>query len=122
MKPKYIPTKETASLFDALCNSNPAELEKWLLSQGLSDYPDDPVCLASLPAEEWVNNCKVLPTPAIQRYIASDDALDDHTIDMMELALEKNYNVAAPWCITSIRSGSVENGDLAVDYFYLLKE
>lgn len=122
MNPKHPPSEETASLIDALANSDPAELEKWLSSQGFPDHPDDPVCLASVPPESWVDNCKVLPTPAIQRYVASDDTLTNHTIDMMELALEKAYQIAAPWCITSMRSGSEENGNLAVDYFYLLKE
>jgi hypothetical protein len=122
MNPKALPSEVTISLIDALSNSDPEELEKWFLSQGFPAHPDDPVCLASFPTEAWVNNCKVLPTPAIQRYIESEDVLNNHTIDMMELALEKNYNVAAPWCITSMRSGSEENGDLAVDYFYLLKE
>ena len=120
MKRKSIPSKEASALLDALMNS--AELEKWLLSQGLSDYPDDPVCLSLLPSDAWVDNGKVLPIPAIQRSIESDDILSNHTIDMMELALEKSYNVSAPWCITSMLKGSEENGDLAVEYFYLLKE
>lgn len=64
------------------------------------------------------DNCKVLPTPAICRYLAAEDELSDATIDSMELALERDYNIRPPWFIGSFRS----NKGKALDYFYLLRE
>lgn len=121
MNPKQTPPEFIESLLNAIGNPDPAELEAWLASQG---YPsdDEPVCLAAIPPDQWVDNCKVLPTPAIQRYLASGDTLTNHTIDMMECALETAYQVTAPWCITSMRTGSEDEGNLNVDYFYLLAE
>jgi hypothetical protein len=120
-KMKPIPDPDTISLFDAISNPDPGELESWLKNHGFPT-DDEPVCLAAIHPDQWTDNCKVMPTPAIQRYIESGDILTDHTIDMMELALEKAYQTEAPWCIVSMRSGSEEAGTLNLDYFYLIKE
>lgn len=121
MKPKPTPNPDMLPLLDAIANPDPAELEAWLKSQGFPT-DDEPACLAAIPPHLWTDNRKVLPTPAILRYLDSDDTLTDHTIDMMEEALETAYQVTSPWCIVSIRDGSQEEGDLAVRYFYLLHE
>ncbi len=119
MKP--IPDPDTLSLLNAISNPDPFELETWLKHHGFPTG-DEPVCLAAIPCEKWTEFCKVLPTPAVQRYIESGDVLTDHTIDMMELALEKSYHTEAPWCIVAMRNGAEKNGDLGVQYFYLIKE
>lgn len=115
-------SRPDTSLVDALSNPDPQELEKWLIAQGFPHCPDDPVCLASFAEADWIDNCKVMATPAITRYLASGDTLTNHTIDMMECALETAYKVGNGWCIVSIRDGSEDDGDLAVRYFYLLRD
>ena len=106
----------------AVFSTDPKAWDEWSRKMGFQPNPDLPICLANLPPEEWIENCKVLPPPAIQRYLDSDDTLTTHTIDMMELAMERDYKLLPPWCITSIRSGTEEDENLAVEYFYLLKD
>jgi hypothetical protein len=122
MKPKRIPSPDELAMLEAMANPDPAAWDSWVKSQGLQPDPDLPVCLATIPPDQWIENSKVLPTPAIARYLESDDTLTDHTIDMMELAIEKAYQVSEPWCIVSIRDGAEGQGNLAVRYFYLLRE
>jgi hypothetical protein len=120
MKPKRIPTPDELAFFDAFLDET--KWQQYLQSHGIKDDPDLPVCLATVPTAAWIDYCKVLPTPAIARYLQSDDTLTDHTIDCMEMAIETAYQVKPPWCITSIRDGTEEDGNLSVRYFYLLKE
>jgi hypothetical protein len=54
--------------------------------------------------------------------LASGDVLTDHTIDMMEIAIENAYQVTSPWYVTSMRDGSEESGDLQVRHFSLMRE
>jgi hypothetical protein len=61
---------------------------------------------------------KVLPTPAVCKYLATGDELSTETIDSMEIALERDYNIQAPWFITSVRGP----GGKSLEYFYLLCE
>lgn len=120
MTPKRIPTDNELAMLDAMTDTD--AWNAWVRSQGYKPDPDLPVCLANVPRNQWEDNVKVLATPAVQRYLDSDDTLTNHIIDMMELAMEKAYQVTAPWCITSIRTGGERKGDLAVKYFYLLRE
>jgi hypothetical protein len=56
------------------------------------------------------------------RYLTSGDTLSDHTIDMMEEAMETSCGVESSWYITSIRTGSEENENLSVAHFSLHRE
>lgn len=122
MTTKRHPGEAEFTMLDAAFSKNPEDWDNWVRAQGLQPDPDLPVCLASFPPEAWVDCCKVLPTPAVQRYLDSGDTLTNHAIDMMELALERDYGVSAPWCVVSHRKGREADGTLAVDYFYLLQE
>jgi hypothetical protein len=101
------------------------ELRETLIALGIdpdeisNDPPED---LTAVPRDQWLDCTRVIAPPAILRYLQSGDTLTDHTIDMMELAIEKWIGAEAPWCITSMRDGREKDGDLAVRYFYLLKE
>jgi hypothetical protein len=120
MKPKRIPSTDELAFFDAFLDE--AKWQQYLKKQGIKDDPDLPTHLASVPPADWIDYCKVMPTPAIARYLESDDTLTDHTIDCMEMAIETAYKVMPPWCITSMRDGTEEDGNLSLRYFYLLKE
>jgi hypothetical protein len=78
--------------------------------------------LSAIPKDQWYKCCEVTPPAAILRYLQSGDTLTHHTINMMEIAIEKTCGVDAPWYITSMRDGTEEDGNLSVRYFYLLKE
>ena len=87
------------------------------------DFSDlGPENIAAIPQDQWEDCTQVAPPPAIQRYLDSDDILTNHTIDMMELAMEKVFGVAAPWFITCIRDGSEDDGSLAVNRFILMRD
>ena len=94
------------------------------LRSGVPDTLPRLVDLSRIPPEKFdeYDCARVTITPALQRYLASGDALTNHVIDQMEIYLEKAYGVADPFYITSVRKGSEENGDLQVDYFYLSRE
>ena len=62
---------------------------------------------------------KLIPPEPIQRYLDSGDVLSDHTIDQMELAMEKTAGISHPAYITSFREGTEKKGNLSVKYFYL---
>ena len=109
-------------MLDALFSPDPDAWDNWARSQGFEPDPDLPVCLANVPREEWVELSKVLPSPAIQRYLDSGDTLTNKTIGCMEMAIERDYGVAPPWYIDCERSGREDDGDLAVDCFRLGKE
>lgn len=102
------------------------ELHEVLSALGIDpteDFSDlRPEDISATPRDQWEDCTEVIPPPSILRYLASDDTLTDHTIDMMELAIEKAYKVTSPWFITSTRSGSAENGDLKVKRFTLMRE
>lgn len=106
--------------------STDADFRQLLIDLGMDpdeDYSDlGPEDLSAIPKDQWEPCMKVTPPAAILRYLASGDTLTDHTIDMMELAMEKAYGMESPWCITSMRSGTEGEGTLAVNYFYLLRE
>ena len=60
----------------------------------------------------------VQPTSGIASYLASGDPLTDDAINSMELALEREYRIEAPYFITSKRVGT-SSKDLKVIHFYL---
>ena len=119
MTAKRHPSDTEFAMLDAMFSDNPEAWDNWVRSQGYQPDPDLPVCLASIPPDQWVNNSKVLPTPGVQAYLDSGDTLTDHAIDSMELALERDYRTVAPWYITSARKGREADGNLTVEYFYL---
>lgn len=82
------------------------------------DLPIDPTGTDDLDS---LRGSRILPTIGICRYLASDDPLTNTAIDSMELALERDYGITAPFFITSMRSGR-EGHNLSIDYFYLEKE
>lgn len=83
---------------------------------------DMPISLAGVSPDalEDLRGSKVLPTAGVCQYLATDDDLTDSIIDNMELALERDYGISAPFFITSHRLRS-EQG-LKVDYFFLDRE
>jgi hypothetical protein len=83
--------------------------------------PDEDLPIDPTDADlESIYGSRILPTIGICKYLASDDELTDETIDHMELALERDYQIKAPFFITSIRDR--ENGKLTLRYFYLERE
>ena len=88
------------------------------------DADDDPIDLNAVPRQKIheYDLAKVLPSPAVARYLDSGDPLTHAAINKMELALEEHYNLAPPWFITSERSGAEDAGTLRVAYFYLSRE
>lgn len=69
---------------------------------------------------EFIRGSRIPPTPGVCQYLASDDELTDEIIDSMELALERDYRITAPFFITSMRDCA--EGRLQVRYFYLESE
>ena len=101
----------------------PTTPEELLRIIGLDeDFSDlTPQNLASIPQDQWMEGSDVIPPDAIQRYLDSDDILTDHTIDMMEEAMDKAFGCQPPWSICSFRNGSEADGNLSVQKFYLLR-
>jgi len=122
MKPKRHPTPEEFTMLDAMFNTDPEAWNNWLVSQGHEPFLDLPECLALIPKSEWSVNTKILPTPGIQKYLDSGDALTYHTIEMMELAMERDYQVEDPWFIIATVPFCKEGEAPVVEYFYLGKK
>lgn len=124
MNPKREPTPEEFAMLDAMFSEDPQAWNEWLVSQGHEPFHDLPECLALIPKDEWMENTKVVTPPAVQKYLDTGDILTPHTIQMMELAIEKAYGVEAPWYITSaVPYYNPEKGEHpVVEYFYLGRE
>jgi hypothetical protein len=80
------------------------------------DLPIDP----SGADLESIRCSRILPSPGVCQHLASDDDLTDEIIDSMELALERDYRIPAPYFITSMRERT--KGVIQVTYFYLDRE
>lgn len=103
------------------------ELRKSLIAIGLDpdeDFSDieAPEDISAIPPAQWEDCTRITPPPAIVRYLASGDTLTNHTLDMMEEAMEKTFGVDFPWYISSLREGTEEDGNLSAKYFVLRKE
>lgn len=123
MSKKRHPSDEEFAMLDAMFSMDPHLWNAWLTSQGHEIFDDRPICLANIPQDQWTENTKLLPTPGIQRYLDSDDILTPHTIEMMELAMERDYGVKAPWYVTSVVPFfDKETEAPVVEYFYLGRE
>lgn len=123
MKLKRDIPPEYLTMLEAYFSHDAEKWNEWLASQGHEPFDDSPVCLANIPQEAWMENTNVLPTPAIQKYLDSGDVLTPHTIEMMELAMERDYGVKAPWYITSeVPYYNKETEAPVVQNFYLGKE
>ena len=105
----------------ALLSGRP--LESIIAEFGALPEEDQPVSLAGADpaALESLVGSKVIPTESICKYLASDDDMTHAMIDSMELALERDCGVAAPFFITSRRE-NLPNGFCKPTYFYLDKE
>jgi len=116
-------TLEDYALIDALFD-DPKAWNNWLVSQGHEPFLDLPECLALIPKDKWMEDTKVVTPPAVQKYLDSGDILTPHTIEMMELAIEKAYGVEAPWYITAATPYyNAANGESpTVEYFRLGRE
>lgn len=101
------------------------EMRALLITLGLDPDQDFEsqmsIDISALPKERWEIGTKVTPPAAILRYLASGDILTRHTVEMMEVAIERAYGVEAPWYIDSTHSGSEEAEDLSVTGFFLMK-
>lgn len=97
---------------------------EYLRSRGIDpdEQPEASQDLAAIPVSEWTEGMLVTPTPAILRYLATDDILTQETIDIMETVIERAANVTAPWFVTSRREGSVHQCNLRVVNFHLLRD
>lgn len=111
-------------MLDAMFSEDPAAWNEWLMSQGHEPFLDLPECLALIPKDQWVDGTKVVTPPGVQKYLDTGDILSPHTIEMMELAIEKAYGVEAPWYITSVVPyyNSEKGEHPAVENFRLGKE
>lgn len=119
--PKTPPNAESEELLAALQSREPDALKRFFATL-CPGFKDEPLPVLGVPREEWISGQKVAAPDAIARYLASGDTLTDHTIDMMECAMETAYQVTEPWFVTSLRKGREEDGTLGVEYFYLLNE
>ena len=123
MKPRQYPTTpEDLALCEAFISGDFNAMEAFFLARGIEPGLGSPVDLRSVPPTDWEPLTKVFPTPDMQRYLDSEDVLTDHTIQMMELALERFYHIATPWLLIAECTGTQANGDLAVAYFYIDRE
>ena len=88
-----------------------------------SDPPDDAIDLATVAPGDIEDHLwsKVLPTPAIAKYLASGDPLTDDAINRMEESMETAYGIAMPLFILAEREGK-EGNNLRVKHFRLFKE
>ena len=120
-QPKPAPNPDSEELLAALMSRDPEAMSRYFQSIG-SEYKDDEISLLNVPREEWISGQKIAVPDAIARYLASGDTLTDHTIDMMECAMETAFGVTEPWYITSNRIGKEADGNLGVEYFYLVNE
>lgn len=91
-----------------------------------ADVDDSPIDLSASPREEWplLVFSKVLPTPAIQRYLDSGDLFTHEAINKMELALETHYGIIEEddWYITSERKGKDADKNVVVSAFILMRD
>lgn len=124
MKQKRMPSEAEFRMLEAMFSTDPQAWNQWLVSQGHQPFLDLPEDLALIPKDEWVFGTKVVTPPTVQKYLDTGDKLTPHTIEMMELAIEKAYGVEAPWYITSVTSHfDAEKGESPkVEYFYLGSE
>jgi len=107
---------------EAMCSNDPAAWDAWGKSHGFTTVEDVPVDLTSIPKKNWIDNSMILPTSAIQSYLDSGDTLTQHTIRMMELAMEKAFGIEDPWYVDCTREGSEENGTLKVLFFAIMRK
>lgn len=102
------------------------EFRRVLISIGIDpdeDFSDlAPEDLSAIPQDQWEDCTHLVPPAPILRYLESGDTLTHHTIDMMELAMEKAYQVSSPWYISSTRDGSEDAGTLQVRHFALMRD
>jgi hypothetical protein len=59
----------------------------------------------------------ILPTPDVAKYLASGDVLTDKTINSMEIAIETQYGIKAPYYVDSRRTRS--GTTVTLDGFFL---
>lgn len=121
MIPKPPPNPDAEEILAALQSREPDALSRYFTSI-CPGFKDEPLPLLGVPRSEWISGQKVPAPDAIARYLDSGDTLSNHTIDMMECAMETAYQVTEPWFVTSLRKGREEDGNLGVEYFYLLNE
>lgn len=86
---------------------------------GLTEEEDLPIDPTGADLESIIGR-RILPTPGVCQYLASDDDLTTETTDSMELALERDYRIPAPYFIAPMRKRT--KGKLSVRYFYLDRE
>ncbi len=80
---------------------------------------DAPLDLAATPKEQWRIANRIVPPPAISKYLDVEDHLTAHAVNMMCEAIEKQFNVDGPWFITPTLSGTEEDGDPRIHGFAL---
>jgi hypothetical protein len=122
MSPKRNPSEEEFAMLDAMFSLDPDVWNAWLVSQGHEPFLDLPECLALIPKDQWSVNTKILPTPGVQKYLDTGDTLTYHTIEMMERAMERDYQVEAPWYIMATVPFCKEGDDPVVEDFRLGRE
>jgi hypothetical protein len=111
------PYTDTKLFAEALLSG--ASLKALHAEFGLTAEEDLPIDPSGADLES-IRGSRILPTPGVCQYLASDDDLTNETIDSMEIALERDYRIPAPFFITSMRKRS--KGKLSVRYFYLDRE
>ncbi|MES2923134.1 MAG: hypothetical protein V4819_16375, partial [Verrucomicrobiota bacterium] len=99
-EPKPAPNRDSEDFLTALQSREPDALSRYFASIS-PGFKDEPLPVLGVPQSEWISGQKVPIPDAIARYLASGDTLSDHTINMMECAMETAYQVAEPWFITS---------------------
>ncbi len=80
---------------------------------------DAPLDLAATSKEHWRIANRIVPPPAIRRYLDVEDRLTTHAVNMMCEAIEKQFGVVGLWFITPTLSGTEEDGDLRIHGFAL---
>lgn len=94
-------------------------LDNVIAEFGAGPDEDLPVSLIGVTDLEPLRGRKVLPTIGVCKYLAVEDELTHVIIDSMEIAIERDYGIKAPYFITSLR---IEGEHPKVAHFYLDRE
>lgn len=120
MKKSHNLTPEDMAFIDAMATMSPTQAFNTLLADiGVGEPADEPVHVNAIPQDQWIDAMKIHPTPAIQQYLDSGDTLTHHTLEMMELAIERAYDIQPPWCVDCARTGHENDGTLRVLFFQI---
>lgn len=113
-----MPVYDPKTFAQALLAGTP--LGKLIAEFGALPEEDRAIDLSTVAPETFpsIIGSKVLPTPGVAKYLATDDILTNATINLIEQSMERDYAIPTGFAITSHRTGKGKNFKL--HYFYLI--